>query len=49
VGLATVKLRPLHDAARSIDGATLNDAVLSIVAGAVRSWLESHHGTLDNT
>jgi hypothetical protein len=48
VGLATVPLRPLHDAAHSIDGATLNDAVLSIVAGAVRNWLELHHGSLGN-
>jgi diacylglycerol O-acyltransferase / wax synthase len=48
VGFATVPLRALHDAARRIDGATLNDAVLTVVAGSLRGWLELHHGHLDN-
>jgi diacylglycerol O-acyltransferase / wax synthase len=43
-----VPLRALHDAARRIDGATLNDAVLTVVAGSLRRWLELHHGHLDN-
>ena len=30
---------PLHDAAKRLAGATLNDAVLSVVAGALRRWL----------
>jgi hypothetical protein len=46
VGFATVPLGALHRAAKAIDGATLNDAVLSIVAGALRHWLEVHHGEL---
>lgn len=46
ISLATVPLEPLHDAARERAGATLNDAVLSVLAGALRSWLEEHHGSL---
>jgi diacylglycerol O-acyltransferase / wax synthase len=40
-----VPLAPLHDAAKA-RGATLNDAVLSLVAGALGRWLEHHHGAL---
>lgn len=47
IGFAAVPFGPLHDAARSLAGATVNDAVLSIVAGALRRWLEHHHGALD--
>jgi hypothetical protein len=43
VALASVPLRPLHDAAKALAGATLNDAVLVCVAGGVRRWLEGHH------
>lgn len=46
IALATVELQPLHDAARRLAGATLNDAVLSIVGGSLRHWLEEHHGPL---
>jgi hypothetical protein len=46
IAFATAPLHELHDAARAIDGATLNDAVLTIVAGALRRWLEHHHGRL---
>lgn len=46
IGFAAVSLQSLHDAARALDDATLNDAVLSIVAGALRRWLERHHGRL---
>lgn len=46
VALATVPLAPLHDAAKALDGATVNDAVLAIVAGGLRRWIERHHGTL---
>ncbi len=46
VAFATVPLAPLHDAARALDGATLNDAVLTAVGGGVRRWLEAHHGHL---
>jgi hypothetical protein len=46
VALASVELGPLHDAAKRLAGATLNDAVLSVVAGALRRWLVRHHGAL---
>jgi diacylglycerol O-acyltransferase / wax synthase len=44
VAFAGVSLRELHDAAAALDGATVNDAVLTVVAGALRHWLEHHHG-----
>lgn len=46
VGFATVPLTALHDAAKAIDGATLNDAVLSIVTGSLRHWVDVHHGCI---
>jgi diacylglycerol O-acyltransferase len=46
VAFATVALGPLRQAAKAIDGATLNDAVLSVVAGALRHWVNVHHGEL---
>lgn len=46
IALASVELQPLHDAAKERAGATLNDAVLSIVTGSLRHWLEHHHGSL---
>lgn len=46
IGFAAIALRPLHDAAKQTCGATVNDAVLAIVAGALRRWLEHHHGSL---
>jgi diacylglycerol O-acyltransferase / wax synthase len=46
VAFASVPLRPLHDAARRLAGATLNDALLSAVAGGLRRWVEAHHGSL---
>ena len=46
VALASVELGPLHDAAKRLAGATLNDAVLSVVTGALRRWLVHHHGAL---
>ncbi len=46
VAFALVPLRELHDAAKRLAGATLNDAVLSVTAGAVRRWAEAHHGRL---
>ena len=44
VAFATVAMGPLHDAAKRLAGATLNDAVLVSVAGGVRRWLARHHG-----
>jgi WS/DGAT/MGAT family acyltransferase len=46
IAIAQVPLPALHDAARGLAGATLNDAVLSVVAGALRRWLEHHCGGL---
>jgi len=46
VAFASVSLPELHDAAKTLDGATVNDAVLATVAGALRRWLEHHHGSL---
>lgn len=48
VGFATAPLAALHDAAKAIDSASLNDAVLSIVAGAVGHWVRGHHGRIDS-
>ena len=45
VAFATVGLDELHEAAAA-DGATVNDAVLTVVAGGLRRWLEAHHGRL---
>jgi hypothetical protein len=46
VGFATVQLSAVHEAAKALCGATLNDAVLSIVAGSLRHWVSEHHGHL---
>jgi hypothetical protein len=46
VAFASTPLRALHDAAKALDGATLNDAVLSLVAGSLRHWLEAEHSPL---
>ncbi len=46
VGFATTGLSSLRRAAARADGATVNDAVLTVVAGGLRRWLEAHHGHL---
>jgi diacylglycerol O-acyltransferase len=46
VAFASVSLPELHDAAKSLGGATVNDAILTTVAGALRRWIEHHHGSL---
>jgi WS/DGAT/MGAT family acyltransferase len=46
VAFASAPLDGLRRAARTIDGATVNDAVLTVVAGGLRRWLESQHGHL---
>jgi diacylglycerol O-acyltransferase / wax synthase len=46
VAFAAVGLGGLHDAAAATDGATVNDAVLTVVAGGLRRWLEARHGQL---
>jgi diacylglycerol O-acyltransferase len=46
VAFAAVSLSGLHDAAKALDGATVNDAILTIVAGAVGRWVRLRHGDL---
>jgi hypothetical protein len=46
VAFATTPLSSLHDAARSLARATVNDAVLAVIAGALRRWLQHRHGAL---
>jgi hypothetical protein len=46
VAFARLPLQALHDAARQLTGATLNDALVSAVGGGLRSWLESRHGEI---
>ncbi len=46
IGLAALPLPALKRAAHEAAGATVNDALLTIVAGAVRRYLETHHGSL---
>jgi hypothetical protein len=46
VAFAVAPLADLHEAARALDGATVNDAVLAIVAGAVGRWVRRRHGEL---
>jgi hypothetical protein len=46
VAFTQAPLGPLHDSARRIADATLNDAVLASVAGGLRHWIEEHHGRL---
>jgi WS/DGAT/MGAT family acyltransferase len=46
VAFATVDLDALRQAARATDRATVNDAVLTVVSGGLRRWLESMHGRL---
>lgn len=43
IAFATVSLSALHDAAAKLAGATLNDAVLSIIAASLRHWMELEH------
>ncbi len=46
VAFASAPLAPLHEASRALSGATVNDAVLSVVAGALGRWLAERHGHL---
>jgi uncharacterized protein DUF1298/wax ester synthase-like acyl-CoA acyltransferase family protein len=46
VALAVTPMSALHEAARTVAGATVNDAVLASVAGALRRWLEHRHGSI---
>ena len=46
IGMSTVSLPAVRRAAHAVSAATVNDALLSIVAGAVRHYLQAHHGSL---
>ncbi len=46
IAFAAIPLGALHDAAGTIAGATLNDAVLSVVGGGLGRWIEQHHGPM---
>jgi hypothetical protein len=46
VAFAAAPLADLHDAAKRLAGATVNDAVLASVAGSLREWIRHHHGHL---
>jgi len=46
VAFASVELDGLRRVSARVDGATVNDAVLSVVGGGLRRWLEAHHGHL---
>jgi diacylglycerol O-acyltransferase / wax synthase len=46
VALVSVALDAMRQAARATDGATVNDAILTVVAGGLRGWLELHNGHL---
>lgn len=48
VAYTTTSVSALHDAARTLAGATVNDAVLAVVAGALRRWLEHRHGPIQD-
>jgi WS/DGAT/MGAT family acyltransferase len=47
VAFASVELAGLRRATAAVEGATVNDAVLTVVAGGLRGWLEHRHGRLD--
>ena len=46
IAFASVAMHELHDAGKKLAGATLNDSVLAVVAGALREWVSHHHGDL---
>jgi NRPS condensation-like uncharacterized protein len=48
IGLTETSLTNLRLAAKAVEGATVNDAILAVVAGALRRWIEQHHGRLTN-
>ena len=45
IAFATADLDGLHRVAATICGATVNDAVLTVVSGGLRRWLEATHCT----
>jgi diacylglycerol O-acyltransferase / wax synthase len=47
IAFSSIELGRLRDVARATDGATLNDAILAVVAGALHRWLARHHGRFE--
>ena len=43
IAFSTVSLSSLHDSAKKLADATLNDAVLSVIAAGFRHWMELEH------
>ncbi len=46
IAFASAGLHELHEAGKQLAGATLNDSLLAVVTGALRSWIQHHHGDL---
>ena len=46
IAFASAELGPLHEAAKALGGATINDAGLAVVAGALGQWIEATHGSV---
>jgi hypothetical protein len=46
VALTSLELQEIKSIAHAIDGATVNDVVLALVAGGLRRWIEAYHGHL---
>ena len=46
VAFSSAGLDALRHVCHATGGATVNDAVLTVVAGGLRRWLEAHHGHL---
>jgi diacylglycerol O-acyltransferase len=46
VAFTGARLDELHRVTAATSGATVNDAVLTVVAGGLRRWIEAHHGRL---
>ena len=48
VAFSSVSLRELRRASRALAQATINDAVLSVLAGSLSEWVREHHGHTGN-
>jgi diacylglycerol O-acyltransferase / wax synthase len=46
IGFTAVSLRELQAASRAVAGATVNDAVLAVLAGGLYDWIAERHGHL---
>jgi diacylglycerol O-acyltransferase / wax synthase len=48
VAFSSVSLSELRQASKTLAKATINDAVLSVIAGSLRDWVHERHGHLKN-